>query len=154
MFFSVSLDNIESFLWFVQFFNALTSSLSMTNFCDQLHLCEMSDAIWSCSFVQINNNNETSSFFSRSAFLLCSSIIYVNTMCIKFVLTLHTLICLLIAVYSTKMSFYVCFRSDFTHFSFNMWMYETNSNIQIWLRFNLISVQTFSEVTVLSWVNN
>jgi len=154
MFFSVSLNNIESFSWFVQFFNALTSSLSMTNFCDQLHLCETSNAIQSHNFIQINNNNETSLFFSKSASLLCSSIVCINTMCIKLVLMLHTLICLLVVVYSTKMSFHVWFRFNFTHFSFDMWTYKTDSNIQIWLKFSLISVQTFSEVTVFSWVDN
>jgi len=148
MFFSVSLDNIEFFLWFAWFFNALTLSLSITNFCDWLHLHKTSSAIQSHSFIQISSDNETSLFFNRFTFLLCSSIIYVNTMCIKFVLTLHTLICLLVAVYSTKMSFHVHFRFNFMHFSFSMWMYKTDSNIQIWLKFSLISVQTFSEVTV------
>jgi len=108
------------FLWFIWFFNELMLSLSMTNFCYQLHLHEVLNAIQSCNFVWINNNNKISSFSSKSASLLCTSIIYINTMCIKLVLTLHTLICLLIVIYSTRMSFHVQFRFDFTHFSFSM----------------------------------
>jgi len=131
MFFSVFLNNIEFFLWFIQFFNALTSSLSITNFCDWLYLCKTLNVIQSYSFVWVDSDSKTFLFFSKFAFLLCSSIIYVDTMCIKLVLTLHTLIYLLIVIYLTKMSFHVWFRFDFTHFSFSMWTYKTDSNILI-----------------------
>lgn len=151
MFFSVSLDKSESFLWFVQFLSMFQTLLSITNFYDQSHLCNASDASQSCSLIFVSKDSD---FAIKSDSLLNSSIVYADTMCTEFVLTLHTLTCLLVFVYSMSMFFQVQFRSDLTLFSFDMWMYKRDSNIQTWLRSDLNSVQTFSEITVLSWVDS
>jgi len=114
------LDNNEFFLWFIQLFSTLILSFSMINFCDWLCLYKVLNVIQSCSFVWVNNNNKIYLFFSKSTSLLHSLIVYVNTMCIKFILMLHTLICLLVFIYSINTSFYIQFKFDLICFFFDM----------------------------------
>ena len=70
--------------------------------------------------------------------------------CIEFVFVLHTLICLLVLIYSTKIPFQVQFKSDLTHLLADICTYKRELKIQICLRLSCCSVQAFSEVTVLA----
>ena len=100
--------------------------VSTTNLCGQLHLQGASGIYLSCNLICIGIDKGVS---IRLTSLLVSSIVYVKMRCIKFVFVLHTLICLLVLVYSTKIPFQVQFKSDLTHLSAGICMYESELKI-------------------------
>ena len=100
--------------------------MSTTNLCRQLHLQGASGTFLSCNLIHVGIDKGVS---IRLTPLLVSSIVYVEMRCIEFVFVLHTLICLLVLIYSTKIPFQVQFKSDLTHLSAGICTYERESKI-------------------------
>ena len=75
-----------------------------TNLCRQPCLQEASGTFLSCNLIYVSIDKGVS---IRLTSLLISSIVYMKMRCIEFVFVLHTLICLLVLIYSTKISFQV-----------------------------------------------
>ena len=80
----------------------------------------------SCNLVHVDIDKGVS---IRLTSLLVSSIVYVKMRCIEFVFVLHTLICLLVLIYSTKIPFQVQFKSDLTHLSAGICMYKSEPTL-------------------------
>ena len=100
--------------------------MSTTNLCGQLHLQEASGICLSCNLICMNIDKGVS---IRLTLLLVSSIVYVKMRCIEFVFMLHTLICLLVLIYLTKIPFQVQFKSNLTHLSASICMYKSELKI-------------------------
>ena len=143
---SASLEICGWLLWFVQKFGVVllfeSVFIALTGWpC----LREVSGFTQSTIFIQDSSGSGLP--VNKSDPLIDSSIVYAETMWMELIWTLHTLTCLLVPVYSTKIPFHVQFRSDFILFSFGMCMYETLLKICMWLRSEMSPVQPSSEVT-------
>ena len=104
----------------------LSILMSITNLYRQLYLQETSDTYLSYNFICIDIDKGVS---IRLTLLLISLIVYVKMRCIEFIFILHTLICLLVLIYSIKIPFQVQFRSDLTHLSAGIYTYKSELKI-------------------------